>query len=186
MHTRPRLAAMAAALPLLIPIAVAAPAHAEVRTITDATGDGSDGTGSSGPRKWGDIGTVRVNHAPKRVYFRVFAAPGGQLPDFYDLWVDTNKSNPGPEFVVTYSLETERIGVSSTDRFLEFGPATCSLDTDTIIRQGVRLVVPRTCLRTEGFKVPWRIRTSVQTSMEYENADWAPGRKRFGPWVKVG
>lgn len=186
MRPRPRLAALAAALALLVPVVAATPAHAQVRTITDTTGDGSDGAGAGGPRTWGDVGTVRVTHGPKRVVFRVFAAPGGRLPDFYDLWVDTNKANRGPEFVVTYSLETERIAVSSTDRFLQFGPTTCSLDTDRIIRQGVRLVVPRRCLKTKGFKVPWRIRTSVQTSMEYENADWAPARKTFGPWVRSG
>lgn len=186
MLTRPRLAALAAALPLLITLTVAPPAHAAVKTITDGTGDGSDGAGPGDPHKWGDIGTVRITHGLKRVMFRIYAAPGGRLPDFYDLWVDTNKSNRGPEFVVTYSLETEHITVSTTDKFLEFGKTTCGLDTDQIIRQGVRLVVPRRCLRTEGFKVPWRIRTSVQTSMEYENADWAPGRRAFGPWVKAG
>ncbi|GEP36622.1 hypothetical protein NPS01_02850 [Nocardioides psychrotolerans] len=35
-------------------------------------------------RPTGDIDTVRVDHARAQVTLRVFTAPGGQLPDFYD------------------------------------------------------------------------------------------------------
>lgn len=53
------------------------------------------------------------------------------------------------------------------------------------VRGVVKLRLPRRCLKTQG-TIPERARVSVQTPMEYENADWAPRRRTFSSWVKVG
>lgn len=168
-------------------IVLAAPADAEVKVIHDRVGDGSNGTGGGGPRKFGDIGAVRINHGTEAVRIAVLPAPGGQLADFYSLYVDVNVGNPGPEFVVTTTPETERFYVNQVDDFdvhlgrLCSGRARYNFDT-----QVVKMTVPRSCLKTSGFPEPVRVRVSAQSQMDYENADWAPARRTFGPWVNVG
>lgn len=183
MHTIARtIAAVGAALAMTL--AVAPPAGAAVRVVHDQAGDGSDGAGSGGPRIWGDIGKVRINHGPRVVRLTVLPAKGGQLADFYDFWVDTKPRNRGPEYVGTVSLEVvPTADVRHTGRFGHFGPVSCEVRTASYDpdAQTVKVVFPRRC-----FGKPARLRVSTQSSMEYENADWAPARRVFGPWVPRG
>lgn len=177
-------AVAAAGAVLLTTLAVAPPAEAEVKVVHDKAGDGSNGAGSSGPRKWGDIGKVRIKHGHHAVRLTVLPAKGGQLGDFYDFWVDTNPKNRGPEYVGTVSLEVvPNAWVARTDTFGHFGKESCRVKTAGFDRdtQTVKVVFPRTC-----FGRPRRLRVSTHSSMEYESADWAPARHVFGPWVKRG
>ncbi len=161
---------------------LAPPAAAEVKSFTDATNDGSNGTGSGGPKKWGDIGKVRVKHGPEKLSITVKLAEDGEHPDFYDLWVDTDADDPGPEFVVGVSMETfPATGVASTDSFGEYGETTCSARSAVKTKRTMKVTFHRRC-----FDTPDQVRVSAQTSMEYENADWAPGKKQFGPWTTTG
>ena len=181
MRTRNRVAAALTAAALTT-LGLAAPASAEVKVVHDKAGDGSDGAGDSGARKWGDIGKVRIKHGPEAVRLVVRPAEGGKYADFYDFWVDTNAKDPGPEYVATVSMEVlPAAGVVHTEKFGSFGKASCSVKTAEAHDQGIKVVFPRTC-----FGKPARIRVSTQTSMEYENADWAPARRTFSPWVKRG
>lgn len=161
---------------------LAPPAAAEVKAFTDATGDGSNGAGSGGPNTWGDIAKVRVKHGPEKLRITVRLAENGEHPDFYDLWVDTDADDPGPELVVGVSMEVfPATGVAATESFGEYGDTTCSARSAVKTKRTMKVTFHRRC-----FDFPDRVRVSAQTSMEYENADWAPGRKKFGPWVSAG
>ena len=184
-HHRIPAAVLAATLSLGLTLGmVAAPAQAETRTIIDKKGDGSNGAGGGGPHKYGDIGAVRVKHGVGLAYFRVFAAEGGQLADFYEIWIDINAADPGPERVIDWSAEVQDADVHRTGAFGVKGPEVdCEIVRQRRIRQGIRVVVRRGCLRRLDGTLPARIRVAVQTSMEYEVADWAPAVRRFGPWI---
>ena len=184
-----RTAALAVGTCVLLVLPLAAPAGAAVVYVHDQPGDGSNGTGGGGPRPYGDIGTVRVAHGDGRMWLTVDPARGGQLADRYEFWVDVNIANPGPEFLVDFTLEVSpEVRVSQTDRFGQSGRSLCRLRTGGYRpgTQVLRLNVPRGCLRTPGFAEPVRLRVSTHASMEYERADWAPGVRLFGPWVKNG
>jgi len=188
MTSRLSRAAALAAGPLLTVALLVPSASADVWVIHDATGDGSGGT-SGGEGKWGDIGTVRVGHGARYVWLTIRPAPGGGPADFYDVWVDTKRTDPGPEFVVSVSAEVSKwTSVRRAGRWGRLGgPRVCEVPT----LQGpgydglVRMAVPRRCLRTDG-AIPKRIRVAVRTTMEYTLADWAPGVRSFGRWVTAG
>jgi len=184
---RTTLLTVCACFMLVLPLAT--PAGAAVVYVRDQAGDGSNGAGGGGPRRFGDIGVIRVAHGDGRMWLTVNPARGGQLADFYEFWVDVNIANPGPEFLVEFSLEVApEVSVRQTDRFGRSGRTLCRLRTGGYRprTQVLRLNVPRSCLRTPGFAEPVRLRVSTHASMEYESADWAPGVRLFGPWVHNG
>ncbi len=174
MRTPHRLLASLAAAALTV-TAVASPAAAEVKAITDPTGD------SNKSPKAGDIGKVRVKHGPDKVRLTVRHAPGGRLTDFYDFWVDVDPENKGPELLVAASYDTEAASVYQVDSFGEYdGEKRCGRAA-TFEDKRVKAVFPRSC-----FDEPQRIRVATHTSSEEYPHDWAPGRHRFGPWVATG
>ena len=117
-----RTAALAVGTCVLLVLPLATPAGAAVVYVHDPPGDGSNGTGGGGPRQYGDIGTVRVAHGDGRMWLTVNPARGGQLADRYEFWVDVNIANPGPEFLVDFTLEVSpEVRVSQTDRFGQSG-----------------------------------------------------------------
>lgn len=184
-----RTAILSVCTTLLLVLPLATPAGAAVGYVTDRAGDGSNGTGGGGPRVHGDIGRIRIAHGDGRMWLTVLPARGGQLADYYQFWVDVNIANPGPEFVVDFTLEVSpRVTVHQTDRFGQYGRTLCRLRTGGFrpATQILRLNVPRGCLRTPGFPEPVRLRVSTHAQMDYESADWAPGVRRFGPWVRNG
>ena len=174
---------------LLLVVPLATQAGAAVVYVSDPPGDGSNGTGGAGPRKFGDIGRIRVAHGDGRMWLTVIPARGGQLADYYEFWVDVNAANAGPEFLVDVTLEVSPlVTVQQTDRFGQRGRTLCRPSTGGFDRgsQVLRLNVPRSCLKTPGFPEPVRLRVSAHARMDYESADWAPGIRLFGPWARNG
>lgn len=159
-------------------VAPLAPAHADRVVVHDRTGDGLGRDGSNG-----DIEKVRVRHGVGAVSFVVTPAGDDGGAHFYDFWIDTDRRDPGPEFVATVSLEVDRVvSVSRAESFGDLQGAercrrrTTRYDFDT---QVLRTKVPRWCLGR-----PARIRVAVQASQEYGTTDWAPRRRAFTRWLR--
>ncbi len=154
-----------------------APASAETRVLHDKVGDSRTGSG--------DIRAVRIGHWPRKLAVRVLPVRRSGLAHFYDIWIDTDPHNPGPERVIPAGLEVSpATRVLRTDRFGQFGRPVCRLphgsgyDTSA---QEFWVVVPRACLGR-----PARVRVSVHSSEEFGPSDWAPRFPRFSPWVARG
>jgi hypothetical protein len=158
-------------------------AFAEVTVVQDKTGDGSNGTGPGGPHKFGDIGRVSIRNGTHRVTLTMLNAPGGEYADFYDFWIDTDARTPGPDYGATVSMEVlHRSRVYHADTFGDFtGKTTCGGLVAHKIKDGITLAFARSCVGT-----PSKLRVSTHSSMEYESADWAPARHRYGAWVASG
>jgi hypothetical protein len=174
------------ALALVLTGALVSPGAADVRVIHDRAGDGSNGAGSGGPRTWGDLRTVRVDHAQK--VLRITAAPpaGGMAADEYLFWLDV-RGDRRPDAVAWVTFVTGPLAsLHRTGGFGDLGGRRCQLrrpqyDVD---QQSVRIVVPLRCLHPPGTSSDIRrLRVSAETAMEYEAADWAPRRRDYGPWV---
>ncbi len=163
---------------------------AEVRTFRDRAGDGSNGAGSSGPRKWGDVGKVRVDHAREVVRITATAArPRGMAADEYRFWIDL-RGDRRPDAVAWLTFVTgPDVTLNRTRSFGDLGRKRCQLRPPQydVAAQSVRIVVPVRCLHPPRSSADFRrLRISVETAMEYEGADWAPGRREYGPWVARG
>lgn len=161
---------------------LAAPASAATQSFTDPAGDGSNAGDSSGPRKWGDLGTVRVNHGQDKLKVVMKLAEGGEHADSYAVWIDTDANDPGPEFVMSVNQELfPQAQVRRAESFAEIGDRTCSAKSAVKTARTMKMTFHRSC-----FDTPQQVRASVHTAMDYEDADWAPGKRKFGAWVKTG
>ena len=184
-------AVLAAALAGVGSIAVAQqPAAAEVRYIHDKANDGDDNGG--GPNDIGDVKRVRIGHGKDWVYFKATPHRGAFLGDFDDYWIDTNLKNPGPEFVVQTNTDYgDSFRVHRTEKFGKVGKATSRFGNLYYNHktQQYRFRIPRESLRSRAGTLPGRLRVSVHTVTVFGgpgDGDWAPGKKKFGPWVGVG
>lgn len=164
------------------------PASAEVRYIHDKANDGDDNGG--GPNDIGDVKRVRIGHGKDWVYIKATPHKGGFLGDFDEYWIDTILKNPGPEFVVQTNTDYgDWFRVYRSEKFGKFGKATSRsgrlhYDHET---QQYRFRIPRGSLRSKAGNLPGRLRVSVHTVTVFGgHGDWAPGKRKFGPWVGVG
>lgn len=176
----------AAVLAVLTTTTLAAvPADAAVRGYNDPAGDGADRGHHHGSHRWGDIGRVVVRNAPHEVTVTVQPAPHGKLADYYDIYLDTDRSDPGPEVLIGTARTTEAYSVLSTGWFGDLsGRMPCAGLADWRFgRSEVAVSVPRRCVTRAAKERVRRVRVSVHSSMAHRTADWAPHRHRFGPWV---
>ncbi len=177
MHPVPgALAALTAVAALLAGTATAA--YADVRSFHDADDD------TTSPA---DIRSVRVDNStahPGRVAVTVrvdgFGPPPPSDPDRLDVFVDTRRADPGPEFrllavqdALLYRVEgwADDGSLVSTDcgysAVRHRGPARW------------QVVLPRQCLGSPG-----AVRIAVrETTTHPHRDDWAAGRHRFLGWV---
>jgi hypothetical protein len=184
-------ATLAAALAGAGSVAVAQqPAAAEVRYIHDKAHDGDDN--GDGKNDVGDVKRVRIGHGKDWVYIKSTPHKGAFLGDFDDYFIDTKLKNPGPEFVVQTNTDYgDWFRVHRTEKFSQVGKATCPsgrvhYDHET---QQYRFRIPRECLRSRAGTLPGTLRVSVHTVTVFGgpgDGDWAPGKRKFGPWVGVG
>ena len=168
------------------------PASAEVHYIKDRVNDGDPG--GDGHKKKGDVKKVRIGHGKDWVYVRATPSKGGTLGEFEEYWIDTRGGNPGPEFKVSSDTDFgDRFEVrrsdSFGDAFEDLGPLRCE---GRVYRDGKndishRFRIPRQCLRLRGVGLPGQLRMSLHIeSIQGNLGDWAPARRKFGPWVEVG
>ena len=163
-----RRAAAVAAATLVASAASVPSAHADVATFPDV-GD--------------HISSVQVKHGPHTIRVTAFDAEMAQNM-FYRFWLDTDSSDPGPEYMTEVYPDSGRSTLQRVDDFASYGTTiecdgyriTASVDGP----EYARIVVPRSCVGT-----PSLVRVSV-TGFYDENpavVDWAPGEERFYPWV---
>ena len=159
-----------AASALLASAAYALPAHADVETFPD---------------RGGHITSIKVSHAGN-VAVKAFDADM-TIETFYTFWLDTDPSDPGPEYKT-------RIHPNSDGMFLarieQFGDAGTRIDcdgfrawADAFGADFVKISVPRSCVGS-----PDRVRVSIRGYYAVPGPniiDWAPGVKRFTGWVNV-
>lgn len=171
-------------------LAVAQPAVAEVRYIHDKAHDGDDN--GDGKNDVGDVKRIRIGHGKDWVYLKATPHKGAFLGSFDDYWIDTVLKNPGPEFVVQTNTDFgDWFRVHRTGKFGQYGKTTCRYgkvhyDHKT---QQYRFRVRRDCLRSRAGTLPGRLRISAHMVTEFGgpgDGDWAPGKRKFGPWVGVG
>lgn len=164
-----RAAAVAAAA--LLPAAVLAPAaHADIETFPDV--------GSY-------ITSVRVSHGPSTVGVTAFDAEM-EFTTHYEFWLDTNSADPGPEYRVDAYPNTEVLPLQKVANFDSPGiDRSCAgLRVQADASDGdetpfAKIIVPRSCLGT-----PTRVRVAVVGFYQTPTiTDWAPGERRFYPWV---
>jgi hypothetical protein len=189
MRTRSRSTAVVALVLALTGLLVS-PAAASESTIWDRRGDGSNGAGGGGARKWGDLRQVRIDHADRYVDVMALPPVGGMAADEYFFWIDVAGTDPEPDLVAWLTFVTGNdVSLHRTDGFGDLGRRRCSLAPPRfdVNQQSVEFRIPRRCLRLHGAdEPPTRIRFAVETWMEYEPADWAPRREGFGRWVPTG
>ncbi|CUR54120.1 exported hypothetical protein [metagenome] len=177
---RTRLAVAAVALATITTGALAGPASAEAVTIVD----GPDASGSLG-----DILDVRINHAARRVIVKTELADlrasseGG--PSGLNIWLDTDPSTTGPDFVFRTGLQAgQDFTLQRTNRFKPIGePLTCDhrvrFDRAADI---VRLSVARPCLgRPEKVRIAERMRDDFDGS--HPIIDWLKRTRHLTRWV---
>ena len=170
-----RLVTIAAAVLLA---ATAAPAAADVRVVHDPERDGTS-----------DIVRVRVGHTDGSLKLKIKVRTEDEFAHFYDVWVDTDPEDPGPEFVISSAFEVlPRVFVSPADDFGDLsGDTRCTVRTAKAQfgKLAYRFSVPRRCLATDGER-PEQLRVSVEASDEFGRHDWVPDVRTFSRWVASG
>ena len=172
------------ALAVSLVLAAVPPADAQVVRAHDAQGDATG-------RYQADLRAVRVDHRAHGVLIDIV----GDAADYYQVWIDLDPADPGPERLVVLSLETLAPSVHTVNSFSRativgtqpLSPSVCS---SPVVRASFRpgsrhvlLDVPRACLGD-----PARVRVAVQAAMDHPGTttDWAPRRRHFGPWATSG
>lgn len=170
----------AVALATLAAGVIAAPASAEVANVFD----GPDATGSLG-----DIQTVRIDHRAHRVVVTTNLADlrrtSGGGGSGLNIWFDTDRSRPGPEFVFLTGLQagTDYQLMHSRAWRPSGSPMTCDHDaTFDWAGDKVVLSVARGCFgRPDDVRVAERMRDAFDGS--HVITDWLKGPRRFSRWV---
>src|ERR671916_2722348 len=132
------------------------------------------------------ITAVRVSHGPRTVGVTAYDEDM-TFGTYYQFWLDTNPSDPGPEYRVDVNPNSEVIPLLKVANFASPGikkPSCTGLRVQADASDGdktpyAKVIVPRSCMGT-----PSRVRVSVVGF--YENpdiTDWAPGTERFTAWV---
>jgi hypothetical protein len=135
-----------------------------------------------------DIHQVRViNGTAKAAAVRVTVEQRQlRAGDAFDIWIDTNAANPGPEYRTTWVANSDVLGVRKVDSFGDKGKAvSCpafrvrSAQDDPGERSHVLL--PRPCLGNPD-AVRVSVRAQRQVGQEFVS-DWAPRVVHFYDWV---
>lgn len=131
----------------------------------------------------GHINYVRVTHGPATV--GVHVNDGGiSTRAHYHFWIDTNSTNPGPEYKaevypLTYSgrVRAHLMRVANFDSSgIKFRCEGFRAESDPGHQAYVKVIVPRGCIGA-----PSRVRVAVvgYYANEPHVVDWAPGERRF-------
>lgn len=171
-------ALVATALVALTP----ATAVADTRWFSDAKGDVSSSV---------DVHRVRViNGEPGTPAVRVTIVQEELQPgDVFDVWLDTDKGDVGPEYRASWIADSDSLGLFKVTSFADAGtPVSCP---DFRVRGGLGdprtrsyVFMPRPCLGN-----PHPVRVSVRAEREGGGSpvkDWAPGVLHFYGWVRQG
>ena len=165
-------AATTGAAALLAGLLTTQSAHADIQTFADVGGH---------------ITSVRVSHGPSTV--GVTANDRRMtIRTSYRFWLDTDFSNPGPEYKATASQTTGRAYVMKVANFDSSGITfSCPGFTAELhhFHEGyVKVIIPRSCVAT-----PAAVKVTVVGYYDEDSdghvdvIDWAPGKRRAYPPV---
>jgi hypothetical protein len=162
--------AVAAVVALFGGLVTAQSAQADIRTFPDVGGH---------------ITSVRVSHGPDTVGITAYDDEIS-IDAHYRFWIDTNSSNPGPE----YKVEFNTLGRSYLMRVANFASSGIKFECEgfraiSAFNDGyAKVIIRRSCI-----SLPDTVRVAVVGYYD-ENADghvdltdWAPGTEQFYPWV---
>ena len=131
----------------------------------------------------GHITYVRVTHGPATV--GVFAHDDGiSRRAHHHFWIDTNSTNPGPEYKAEVYQSNGRAHLMRVANFdssgIKFSCEGFRAESDPGHQAYVKVIIPRSCI-----SVPDTIRVAVVGYYDNEPhvVDWAPGERRFYSWV---
>lgn len=167
--TRTRRTTAIAAAGLLTIAALATPAQADTRTFNDGGGH---------------LTTVKVTNGSK--YVTVKADVGNyRLGSYFRFWLDTDRSNPGPEYKNEVWPNSEVMPLKRVGSFTASGTnVSCRgfrATADVFSSDYVTIKVPRSCIKN-----PSKVRVSVRAYYDVKGpneVDWAPGKRKFTGWV---
>jgi hypothetical protein len=131
----------------------------------------------------GHITQVRVTHGPATV--GIFVHDDGlDINTYHYFWIDTNSSNPGPEYKAEVYQSSRRAHLMRVANFdssgIKFSCEGFRAEIRHLHEAYVKVIIPRSCI-----SVPDQVRVAVVGYYD-ENpdvVDWAPGERRFYPWV---
>lgn len=169
-----RLARVAATgvVALFAGLATTPSANADIMTFTDATGH---------------INAVRVSNGPRTIGI---TADDEKLTShsYHYFWIDTDFSDPGPEYKATASQATGRAYVMKVANFdssgITFSCPGFTAELHHYHEEYVKVVIPRSCVAT-----PAAVKVTVVGYYDDDNdghrdvIDWAPGKRRAYPPV---
>jgi hypothetical protein len=171
-------ALVAATLVVLTPSA----ASAATAWFSDAKGDVPSSV---------DIYRVRViNGEPGNPAVRVTVVQAElRAGDGFDVWLDTDAADPGPEYRATWAANSDSLGLRKVTNFRGNGVAVdCpgfrvrSAQDDP--GNSSHVSIPRPCL-DNPHQVRVGVRAQRQAGQEFV-VDWAPRAKHFYDWVRQG
>jgi hypothetical protein len=172
MSRRPLRAAAAGVIALLAGLLTASSAQADIRIFPDVGGH---------------ITGVRVSHGPSVLGITAYDEEM-TLGTYYHFWVDTNPTNPGPEYKAEVYPNSDGIFIKRVGNFASRGiTIRCSglrAIADIFGEDYAKVFIPRSCIGA-----PASVRVSVVGYYDENNdqridvTDWAPGEERFYPWV---
>ncbi len=165
-------AAATGAVALVAGLATTLSAHADNRDFTDP------------PEH---ITGVRVTHGPQTI--GIFAHDDGLIShSHHSFWLDTDFSNPGPEYKATASQTTGRAYVMRVANFdssgIKFSCPGFTAELHHYHEAYVKVIIPRSCVAT-----PAAVKVTVVGYYDEDGdghadvIDWAPGKRRAYPAV---
>jgi hypothetical protein len=153
-------------------LATAQSAQADIQTFGDATGH---------------IASVRVSHGPRTI--GITANDDGLIShSHHSFWLDTDFSNPGPEYKATASQTTGRAYLMKVANFdssgITFSCPGFAAELHHFHEGYVKVIIPRSCVAT-----PAAVKVTVVGYYDEDSdghvdvIDWAPGKRRAYPPV---
>jgi hypothetical protein len=133
------------------------------------------------------ITSVRVSHGPMTLGISANDRDM-TLGTYYHFWIDTNSTNPGPEYKAEVYPNSDGIYLKRVGNFASTGIIIrCSglrAIADVFGDEYAKVIIPRSCIGGPG-----RVRVAVVGYYDENNdqhidvVDWAPGEERFYAWV---
>ena len=166
-----------AAAVLVMALALAMPAAADVRRFADAANDASTSV---------DIRSVRVDNSTtaRDQVIVVVRQVNVRLGDAIEIFLDTRPGDPGPEYSIGGATASEYL-LQHREHWKGHGrvvPFRCgyslriNAETDRS-----RAVIQRSCLRHPG-----KVRVAIRAVRGFPSTsrDWAPARRTWSRWVR--
>ena len=173
-HRQRALFVAGTALAIVASGVAAIPANAATRTFSDAHADVGNGM---------DIHSVRVANGAR--YLSVTTRHRSLQTGEIEIYVDTLASSPGPEFALFSIVKRDGDWMVVKLR-RNWGSGTGPRDCNSNVRWSdwantFTATLARACIGYAG-----RVRISVRVLPSRGRIDWAPGYRRFTPWVAKG